>query len=365
MLNVEQFIYTVASIGNKKGYQIIAKSAGVTEKIILELESYFYPIGVEPREFKESCSLILLENDLIAYSRIKNIGLGYDGRDNTLYNHSLIFSKNDFKLCGNDSRIFDKFYLENESIRGVLPTLSVNPTIPSLPLELDDVEIILEPILFSLFSNQKIALTSDDIKLPQKILSLLPVSLRLVSFSTLVINPDKQPKFCFILGSKLNKHRFKKNYTLITSDRISMFDDKTSFKRSIAYYSELIRLRKFEELKEIHKLFEEILCTSYKNKLILLCNYSKFQTAVDENEKEQLAETIHRMLKKFDRKTFLFYFDKIKKSTKQYKLLEKQFESKLDRSMPFIAPLLSLYLQMTPNPFNTFGKFHQSDDEED
>ena len=365
MLNVEQFIYTTASIGNKKGYQIIAKSKGITEKIISDLESYFYPIGVEPSEFKESCSLILLEDDLIAYSRIKNIGLGYDGRDNTLYNHSLIFSKNDFKLYDNDSRIFDEFYLEDESIRGVLPTLSINPTVPSFPLELDGVELILEPILSPLFLNQRIVLNKDDIKLPQKILSLLPISLRLISFSTLVVNPYKQPKFCFILGSRLNKYQFKKNYTLITSDKISTFDDKTSFKSSIVYYSELIRLHKFEKLKEIHKSFEEIPCASYRNKLILLCNYSKFQTTIDENEKEQLAKTILKMLKKFDRKTFSFYFDKIKRSLKQYELLEKQLEPKLDHSMSFIDAFFFLPSQMMANLFNTFGKYRQYDDEEE
>ena len=365
MLNVEQFVYTAASIGNKKGYQIIAKSNGITEKIITELESYFYPIGIDPSEFKESRSLILLEDDLISYSRIKNIGFGYDGRDNTLYNHSLIFSKNDFKLYDNDSTLFDKFYLEDESVRGVLPTLSINPPIPSFPLEMDGAELILEPILSSLFLNQRIALTGDNIKLPQKILSLLPASLRLISFSTLVIDPDKQPKFCFVLCSRSNKHRFEKNYTLITSDKTSMSDDKISFKSSIAYYSELIRLHKFEELKEIHKSFEKIPCTSYKNKLILLCNYSKFQTVIDENEKEQLAGTILRMLKKFDRETFSFYFDKIKRSLKQYELLEKQLEPKLDHSMSFLDALFFLPSQMMANLFNTASKFYQYDDGEE
>ena len=105
MLNVEQFIYTAADIENKKGYQIVAKSKGITEKIVSELESYVYPINTDPGKFKESISFIPLENDLIAYSRIKNIGLGYDGRENTLYNHTFIFSKNDFERYDNDSRI--------------------------------------------------------------------------------------------------------------------------------------------------------------------------------------------------------------------------------------------------------------------
>lgn len=68
---------------------------------------------------------------MIAYSRIKNIGLGYDGRENTLYNHTFIFSKNDFKRYYNDGRIFDNFYLENKSIQGILLTLSIDP--PKIP----------------------------------------------------------------------------------------------------------------------------------------------------------------------------------------------------------------------------------------
>ena len=118
MFDVEQFVYTTASIEERKGYQIVAKSDGITEKTISELEQYVYPIGINPSEFKESRSLLLLQDDLIAYSRIKNIGLGYDGRDNTLYNHTFVFSKNDFEKYGNNSRIFDKFYLEDKTIQG-------------------------------------------------------------------------------------------------------------------------------------------------------------------------------------------------------------------------------------------------------
>ena len=84
MFNVEQFIYTTASIENKKGYQIVAKSEGITEKIVEELETYAYPVDLDPRKFNESRSLLELENDELyeqmygidALKRVKQIENG-------------------------------------------------------------------------------------------------------------------------------------------------------------------------------------------------------------------------------------------------------------------------------------------------
>ena len=218
MFNVEQFIYTTASIANKKGYQIVAKSEGVTDEIISELESYVYPIDIEPSKFSDSRSFVLLKKDLAAYSRIKNIGLGNDGRENTLYNHTFIFSKIDFEKQNCDSRIFDKFYLEDKSARGILPTLSINSSSQSFSSILDIEDTTLEKILKALFAKKKIALLIDNTELPQKIISLLPKSMRIIPFSTFVIEPKKQPKYDFILNPELKKSKIEKDFEVIYTD---------------------------------------------------------------------------------------------------------------------------------------------------
>ncbi len=365
MFNVEQFIYTAASIENKKGYQIVAKSEGVTEKIVSELESYVYPINADPSKFKESISLIPLKNDLIAYSRIKNVGLGYDGRENTLYNHTFIFSKNDFEKYNCDSRIFDNFYLENKSIHGILPTLSIDP--PKIPIlfQNDELDLVLEEILFSLFTNQKIALLFDDVKLPQNIMTLLPKSMRLIAFSTFVVEPTKQPKYHFILNSKLNKSKIKKNFKLISPKKSKTFSNKTPFENSISYYAKLIRLQKFEELKEIQQSFENIPGKHIKNKLILLCNYSQFQLTTDEEKRSYHAGNTLEILKQFDQNTFSHYFEKIKDSLNQYKELKTKLESEINPSMSFLENLFFMPAKIMVDMYNAFLEPQKQKNNED
>jgi len=365
MFNIEQFVYTTASIKNKKGYQIVAKSEGVTDEIVSELESYVYPIDTDPSKFKESRSLVLLENDLIAYSRIKNIGLGYDGRENTLYNHTFIFSIIDFEKYDNDSRIFDKFYLEDKSARGILPTLSINPPSQTFPLIiLDELESTLEQILFSLFMNKKIALLVDDVELPQKILSFLPKSMRLISFSTFVVEPKKQPKYRFILNPKLNKSKFENDFKIISLDK-TIFQNKTSFEKSISYYVQLIKSKKYKVLKEFQNSFEKIPGKAHKNKMVLLSNYFQFQSTTDDKKRAQYAENVLESIKLFDQNTFSYYFEKIKDSLEAYKKLEKKLQPELNPSMSFMENLFFLPAKIMVDVYNSFveqQKQHKDDD---
>ncbi len=342
MINTEQFVYTSASIKNKKGYQIVAKSDGITDKIISKLQSYVYPTNIDPSKFQESRSLVLFNNDLIAYSRIKNIGLGYDGRENTLYNHTFIFSKKDFKECDNDSRIFDDFYLEDKYIRGILPTLSINPSSQLFPLITCNLKLILERILVSLFRNKKIALLINDVELPQKILSFLPVSMRLIPFSTFVIEPKKQQKYNLILNPKLNKSKLK-GFDVISLDKNIVFQKKTSYRKSISYYAQLITSFKPKKLIEFHNSFEEIPGKSNKNKLILLSNYFQFQSANNNEEREEYAENVLESIKLFDQNTLSDYFKEIIDSVEPYKKLENKLQSELNPSMSFMENLFLLY----------------------
>jgi len=222
MLTVDQFVYTTASLSGKSGYQIIAKSDGISEEILSELDDYLYPTGIDPSEFNESCSMLLLKNEKIAFSKIKNIGMGYDGRNNTLYNHTLIVNKEVFAKYEYDTRIFEEFYVENTSLQGKLPVLQIDPNIPEMDFQFAmNSEIIIKDTLTELFRKQKIAIL--DIKntdLIQKILSLVPPSMRLIPFSTLVIQPEKQPNYNLIQTESQNKSILEKNYKIIDPDKL-------------------------------------------------------------------------------------------------------------------------------------------------
>lgn len=315
MLEVEQFVYTAASIDGNKGYQIVGKSSGVTPEIIAEIDGYFYPTDIDSTEFTESRSVLVLKNDFVVYSRITNVGMGYDGRDNTLYNHSFIVSKNTFESYGYDTRIFDEFYLQDQSIRGTLPTLTIDPPIPTSNETFSCSDSVLHEIFSSLFTNKKLALVFDDLKLPQIIIGFLPLSLRLFSFSTCVIDSKKQSKFDFILGKKLKKFTLDKATKIITKNE-STRPLNSLFDKSISYYINILKSQNFTELEKINRSFDELSSGSNKNKLILLCNYSQFQNS-EGNEKSMHTENVLKILKEFDSDTFSHYFNEIRKSVKK------------------------------------------------
>ena len=73
MVVLDQFIYTTALIEGKKGYQIVAKSSGISSEIISELSSYLYPLGIISSEFNESHSLLILKTGEVVFSKIKII----------------------------------------------------------------------------------------------------------------------------------------------------------------------------------------------------------------------------------------------------------------------------------------------------
>ena len=117
---VDHFIYTTGSIGNKTGYQVVAQTEGIDKNILNELEGYFFPVGMDPNDFVESCSLLILSNGHIAYSRIKNIGVGSDGRENTLYNHTIVMNTSLFQKLDNDSRLLSNYYVQKPNFQGTL-----------------------------------------------------------------------------------------------------------------------------------------------------------------------------------------------------------------------------------------------------
>ncbi|WOV92371.1 MAG: hypothetical protein R1F52_04420 [Candidatus Nitrosoabyssus spongiisocia] len=319
-LNIEQFIYTSTHI-KKSGYQIVAQSEGITRNIISQLKLYMYPIGVELKFFKESRSLVLLEDDLVAYSRIKNVGIGHDGRSNTLYNHTMIISKNDFKKCNNDSRIFDEYYREDRRIRK-LSTLRIDSKQVLNPTNLNIAIPLLNEILYSIFTDKKIAILLDDPELPQKIIAFLPISMRLISFSTHVVDPNKQSKYNFILNAKLNKFIVNEDYKIISPDKISQNYEESSLKKSVSDYVNWIIQYDHKKIQEIHDLFEKNPGDSNKNKLILATNYIQFKESLDKEQKSQCANNILEILKEFNPIIFKEYFDKIKNSLEKYQKIE-------------------------------------------
>lgn len=316
MIYCEHFIYTTGQSELKTGYQIIAKSNGITEEITNHLRDYLYPIGVNPSEFTESKSLLVIRNDKIAYSRVKNIGVGYDGRDNTLYNHTIIMNIDDFKKIDNNSKKFDSFFIEDPFRKNKeLPLISMD--LIKNDVDLSTVHEIntntLESILVNIFRTKKIVILGKSMNLIQDILLLVPPSLRLTSFSTLVNDPNKQPRYSIIQTTKQYKTLIPDSFTIIDPQGFTSTKNtkKDLLEQNINYLINVLYSNNVQ-LSTIHSNFEDLSGTNAENKINLILSYEQFRLSKNKIEKEKFAIEVLDLIEKADHETGLIFLNKIK-----------------------------------------------------
>lgn len=309
MPNCEQFIYTTASTTDKSGYQVIAQSSSITSSIISKMSGYFFPSGIDPSNIDEYYSMLVFEDDII-FSKIKNIGVGFDGRNNTLYNHSFVMRKEDFSKIDNDSRIFLKYSIKNSSAQKTLEKINIGEQ-SSTQYILEFVDhwprTILEFVYDSIFKGEKIALVGiKDNDFIQNLLSVLPKSLRLLSFSTLVFDPKKQSHFNIIQLSTESQLDENHNYRIIDITKLAPVytnDTDTVYERSIKFYVELIKNKELDSIKSINSTFDEITESNSVDKLKLLTYFDRMKTTSDEALKHKFALDIFKILDDFDIQT--------------------------------------------------------------
>ena len=224
----DQFIYTTAEINQKKGYQVIAKSAGIDDNIINKLSNYLYPIGITPNLHKTSKSLVVVDNEYVAYSVVKNIGNGYDGRSGTLYTHTIVIDIDKFKKLDFNSKVFDEYIIDDYNIRGILEQLKIKPIKPNIDfsyLKKYDKDFLII-ILSAMMNNHKFAIINNiDNDLIQNLLLLLPINMRLVPFSTQVAKPDKQPNYKIIQSSFHIQTKLNDDFIIIDKNS-SKYDER-------------------------------------------------------------------------------------------------------------------------------------------
>jgi len=270
MVLCEHFIFTSADLKEKGGYQVVSKSTGVTPELLSDLEGYLYPVGIDPGNLSESKSMIVME-DKVAFTKAKNIGIGYDGRPDTVYSHSIVINIDDFKQFQYDTRLFEKSYLEiKEQIH--LTPLVIEPTKLNPDFSCIDVFGIaqFEDFLRAVFSKKKIAILNTEHKnLIQSLISLLPPPFRLISFSTLVAEPQRQSKF-ELIQTQSSKSSLEKYFVIDPEERKLISTTKDSlFEQCISYLLDIINSKNSTKLTEIYDQFESIPIKNYKEKLSL------------------------------------------------------------------------------------------------
>lgn len=362
MINCEQFIYTSAKLKREKGYQVIAKSNGVSNEILSELKNYFYPLGIKHSKFQESRSLIVLKNNKIAFSMIKNIGTGFDGRPDAIYNHTIIITKDDFEKIHNDTRVLEDYYLHNSKLIGKLPSILVSPKIIPINFKLLEKNWeILPKILVNLFKDERIAIFGiDDFKFIQNILSLVPPSLRLKSFSSLVEIPDRQSKFNFFLTTTYRLSNLDEKYIKISlNKKSSKHIGNTLLDQSIKYLFKLLFEKNENKVKTLHDSFEKIKGTDSKSIFILVTNYDQFISTKNEESKQEYADNILTVIKKIDKENARDYLEKIKKFSRNYNLLKNQLENIVSPTISLLDALIILPAKVTIELISSYVEFQK------
>ena len=286
-VNCEHFIYTADKIGSKKGYQIISKSNTIDENILNSLTNYLYPIGVNVSTFNKSKSMIVIDKTHVAYSIIKNIGYGNDGRFGTLYNHTFLIHINEFKKLNNDSRIFDDYFIDNTMPHKNLKSLNIKSKNIDINFKyLNDLDAdFLNYAVSSLLKKYKIAICDNlDVNLIQNILSVLPPNLRLTEFSSHVVHPHKQPKYKIMQITQPFNIQLEKNCAILDQNSVKQNNLK---KNDVAL--QLIQAIHNKDNKQIKIIHNEFININKKNKKTI--NY-EFEKLIHDGDKIILSEVI-------------------------------------------------------------------------
>ena len=283
----DHFVYTTAKTDTKTGYQIVAKSNGIDDRVLRRLTGYFFPLGVNPTEFKKSKSLLPIGKERVAYSTVKNVGIGHDGRNGTLYNHTMVMRKADFEKIGCDTRILDRYFIDDYSIRGKLDQISIRPETLDLDFEylqgLD--EDLLDGFLFHLFKKNKIAIAKiTDDEFIQNALSLVPPQIRLVPFSTEVLDPARQTEYRIIQIPNRVQSNLQSNYVTINSTTSPSSRPARTRDAGITKIMELLRENDQDGIFKLHEDFESIASKVSKTKNV------QIKEVFDKERLEDLAE---------------------------------------------------------------------------
>ncbi len=343
MVLCEHFIYTSAETERKNGYQVIAKSTGITEKILKELDNYLYPIGTESGEFKSSVSLRIL-TDHVAFTQVRNIGIGYDGRPDTIYSHTIVMKKNDFKKFDNDSRIFNDKYIEETKLDHLTPIIIEKKKLQPDFTIISELGIMLnECFLHHIFLRKKIAFVDfNHEKLIQSILSTIPPSLRLISFSSLIADQIRQSDYDIIQIRKQNLSKSK--IVELYFDSIPKFRKHKNelYENCFEYIINILKTTSKEKLKILFEKFEEIEGTT-NEKIILAVTSLRIK-----NESYYLKPDQITKLEEFLDKTSSKFADNLKNDLRHY--LDGDYSLKYE-----IKNIISKYIEDELN-VTTLGK---------
>lgn len=366
LMKAEQLVYTTGNIRGRKGYQIVAKSRGITEEIASALRYHFHPPGIRPDDFRESHSLVELAGGKVAYCHARNIGAGYDGRRDTICSHVVVLDKEDFARCGCDTGGFAGLHPGNKRMRGILPSMRLDPPRRPPAADVRGMGSELRGVLWLLLNGERAAVESDDPTLAQRILSLLPPSARLVQFSSVSVDASRH-RHCRLVCYPRGKMPKSSSGFRIASPAFAPADDcDRALWRATEHYANTALDGDVLHLRRIQDRFEAVPLLSSRDRMVLACAYERFLNGADEDLKAECAEDAFPVISKLKSPAFLPYFDTIKDYVEPYKRAVDTFGSDPPRPSNLLSTWRSSFtLEAGMNIFLDFLRSFNRGMEED
>lgn len=301
MIRLDQLVYTACMTSKKRGYQVISQSEGISKDVILSMNLYFLPAGIGLGEFKSSKSMRILPCGKVAYSNIKNVGVGFDGRPDTLYNHTVVMSVEDFAKIGYDSTLLNLFYLEH-AVPGDLPTIDMEESISLLSIEdFKEARPLVRQFLGYLFSKTRILISgTDDERTIQCLLKTAPPSARLVSFSTFVRDPRQRSGYDVILDAGTGKNLSSKQYRVLPLEPCLTYEDQDEFDEMLDYLVGMFDMESRQQIEQVYSGFEEMVGTDMRTRIIALICMSKMEVSHNVEDLHRLTLIITKQIKQFE-----------------------------------------------------------------
>lgn len=266
MARIEQFMFTAAEIGGRRGYQAVARSAGIDDDTIDDLSWYMYPAGIISSNFASSRSLLEIPGGRVAYIAAGNAGIGYDRRGDTICTHVLVMDAADFGAAGYDSRALDPLCAPDMQARGVLPAIEADPApLPAPPAD-GRIMDVLGTCMAALLAGRRVALLADGAGIIQDMLRLFPGSSRLVPFSTVVERPEKQPRYRLMSVPRTVPTGIPGDIEVVRPG------GGREIPEDVAYYVRLLRDGRMDEAADVGRMFDEAPGPDIMGRLGLACD---------------------------------------------------------------------------------------------
>lgn len=315
MIRAEQLIYTTANVRGRKGYQVVAKSRGIADGMESSLRPHFHPPGVRPEAFTESHSLVELDGGNVAYCHARNIGRGYDGRRDTLCSHVVMIPRAGLARIGYDTRILAPLHPGSQRVRGTLPTAEVDPSAvppPLSPADMRGLRPVFASALRLLLRGERVAVPSGDPAMAQKFLSLLPPSARLVRFTSVATDADRQRDCRLLFYQPGKKPRRSAGFRIAAEGSDPDGAGRDGLDRAVQHYEKAALGGDPVRLGRIQGHFEAARPLACRDRMVLACAYERFMECGDEASKRECAEDVFSAAKKLDAPAFAKYFGTVK-----------------------------------------------------